>query len=221
MRQKLVYLATILSLATFPSLAKASAYEFSFAGPGTSGVLTLTYGTATDSKYPQAFEVTGIGGIFTDTNLGIVNATVTGLDPINHAAPEPTNNLAPNDFSKFPVAAGTMDGSLSYDNLYYPGGSPQTAPLTDYPFHGGFLDIYGLLFNISNGDTVNLWSNGLLPGATADDYGVAVATSATTLDYVGNGVVAPTPEPSSLCMLGTGLLALLLWRRPSLLRMTS
>jgi hypothetical protein len=212
--KQLLCSAAILLLATLPSRAKASTFDLTFTGPGVTGTLALTYGTAADSKYPQALEVTGISGTFTDSNIGIVDATVTGLVPINYATPEATNTLAPHDFSKYPVAAGTMDGSLSYDNLLYPGGSPQTAPLTDYPFHGGLLDIYGLLFTIPNGDVVNLWSNGLLPGAIQDDYGVAVATSAKTLDYVSNGVEI-TPEPSPFILLATGLLALLVWRRPA------
>ena len=205
MKHKLLYSAAALLLASLTSQANASIYQLSFGGSGVSGALTLTYGAGTDSKYPQATEITAISGLFTDTNLGIVNATITGIVPINHAAPEATNLLAPNDFSKFPVALGTMDGSLSYDNLIYFGGSPQTA--SDYPFHGGILDIYGLLFTINNGDVVNFWSNGITPGTTLPDYGVAVATSATVLDY--NGGVAITPEPSTLLMLGTGLSGLI------------
>ena len=63
---------------------------------------------------------------------------------------------------------------------------------------------------------MNFWSNGILPGTDAADYGVAVANSMTSLDYIGNGV-APTPEPGTFALLGTGVVALLArrssWRR--------
>ncbi len=121
-----------------------------------------------------------------------------------------TNLLAPNDFSKYAVASGTSHGSLSYDNLFYPAGSPPSA--TDYPFGGGLLDIYGLLFTLGNGDVVNLWSNGVPPGGSLD-YGVAVANASTSLDYVG-GSVAVSPEPGSFWLLATGLLGMAFWLRP-------
>jgi hypothetical protein len=85
------------------------------------------------------------------------------------------------------VAAGLPaqnNGFLTYDNLFYPGGSPQTA--SDYPFHGGFLDIYGLMFDIGGGMVVDFWSNGdSSPSGTGPiDYGVAVATKDLALNYV-------------------------------------
>lgn len=205
MRNKLVLSAALLIAALLPWRANADTFDFSFTGPGVSGTVALTYGSATDAKYPQAFEVTGITGTFSDSNngLNIVNASIGALVPINHATPEPTNLLAPTDFSRFAVATGLdpqSNGFLTYDNLVYPGGSPATA--SDYPVHGGFLDIYGLLFTIGNGQVVDVWSNGDFTGTGTGpiDYGVGVATSATALDYVGGGVVATTPDlPLLVC----------------------
>lgn len=209
---KLLLTATAFVAVSLLPQAKASTFNFGFTGPGVTGTIDLTYGTATDAKHTTGYEVTGISGTFSDSNngLGIVNAEISGLVPINYATPEATNRLTPNDFSRFSVASGTQHGSLSYDNLFFPGGSPASA--SDYPFGGGFLDIYGLLFTIGNGEVVNLWSNGVPPGGSLD-YGVAVANASTSLDYVGGGV-AVTPEPGSFWLLATGLLGVAVWLRP-------
>jgi hypothetical protein len=218
-RKPLLIASTLLFVALLPWQANADVVSFEFAGPGVSGTVDLTYGSATDGKYSQAFEVTGISGTFSDSNngLNIVNAPIGPLVPINPAAPDPTNLLAPDDFSRFAVASGlpaVSNGFLTYDNLYYPNGSPQTA--SDYPAQGGILDIYGLLFDIGGGDVVNLWSNGTFApnGAGPIDYGVAVATADTALDYVSGGV-SVSPEPTSFLLLGSALLGLLFWRRHS------
>ena len=215
--KNLVVSATLLLAASLHYEANAGTIGLGFSGPGVSGTVQLTYGTATDSKYPQAFEVTGISGTFTDTNngLNIVNASISSLVPITHDTPEPTNLLAPNDFSRFAVTAGLPpenNGFLTYDNLFYPGGSPQTA--SDYPVSGGFLDIYGLLFEIGGGRVVDFWSNGDFSGTGTGpiDYGVAVATHAAALDYVSGGV-SLAPEPSTIALIGGGLLGLLIRRR--------
>ncbi len=219
MKKILMVSATLLFTASLPWHAKAATFDFSFAGDGVSGTVELTYGTATDARYGQAFEVTGSRGTFSDTNngLNIVNASLGSLVAIRQDAPDPTNLLAPHDFSRFPVATGLppqANGFLTYDNLFYPGGSPPTS--TDYQVHGGFLDIYGLLFDIGGGRVVDFWSNGDFSGTGTGpiDYGAAVATGATTLDYVSGGV-SVSPEPGACSLLGGGLLGLLVWQRSS------
>jgi len=209
--------AALLAAASLPWQANASTFDFTFTGPGVSGSIELTYGSATDAKYPQAFEVTDLSGTFSDSNngLNLVNVPVGALMPITRDTPEPGNLLAPNDFSRFAVATGLdpqSNGFLTYDNLLWPGGSPPTA--SDYPLHGGFLDIYGLMFTLGNGDVVDLWSAGNITGTPPISYGVGVATHSTALDYVSGGVTATaTPEPGTVVLLGGGLLALMGWRR--------
>jgi len=58
-----------------------------------SGNLSSTYGTATHTKYPQAFEVTGISSTFSDSSNGFVllNVPVGALEIVKHGMPEATN----------------------------------------------------------------------------------------------------------------------------------
>jgi hypothetical protein len=196
--------------------AHASTLPITFSGQGVSGSLEITFGPGTDATYPNALEITGVSGTFTDTNNGldIVNAMVSGLEPINHAPPgDPMNiGVVPNDFSTFSVASGlppVSNGVVTYDNLFWPGGSPPVA--WDFDGAGGFLDIYGLAFTIDGGGTlVDLFDNGVgaFSGIDYGGFGVVVATPSAALDYVAQGVTASTPEPSTWAMMVLGFAGL-------------
>jgi PEP-CTERM motif len=211
MKRTLLAMAALAGMAV--GQASAATTPIYFSGPGVSGTLVITYGPATDLNYPNAFEITGISGVFSDSNNGldIVDAPVGPLVAINNATPESTNLLAPNDFSRFPVTAGLPsenNGFLTYDNLFWPSGAPATA--SDFDGAGGFLDIYGLMFSIGGGVVVDLFDNGVgaITGIDYGGYGVAVATAEASLDYVADGVTASTPEPSTWAMMILGFAGL-------------
>lgn len=219
----------LLGAALCGSTAQAQQASYSLSGSGISGAITLTYaanpntgvlGTSPNAHDPVgSYVVTGITGTFSDANIGLTNVAITGIVPSNPSSPEPTNLLAPHSFGWYPVAngvpgpGGTAPG-FSYDNLYYPGGSPQTA--SDYPFFGGVLDIYGLVFNLAGGDSVNLWSNGDVPGAGLN-YGVGVTDGTSVLDYAQPVSLTAVPELRTWSMMLFGFVGIgLAIRRRSL-----
>jgi hypothetical protein len=193
--------------------AHASTMPFTFSdGIGVSGSLVITFGTATDALYSNALEITGVSGSFSDSNIGIDNATVTSLVPINHATPlDPENiGVAPNDFSQFAVGSGLPPismGFITYDNLFWPGGASPTA--FNFDGSGSVLDIYGLMFGIGGGRVVDLFSNGVGNGQGDAVFGVVVATSDVALDTtVSGGISLSTPEPSTWAMMVLGFVGL-------------
>lgn len=215
MNNKISLGAAVIATIFLTVPAQAGSYKFDLSGSGISGTIALTYaanpntgvlpGTSPNPVDPIGSSiVTGISGTFSDTNIGIANMSITGIVASNPSSPQPTNLLAPHSFGFYPIAAGvkTPEGTapgLSYDNLFYLGGSPQAA--SDYPFHGGVFDIYGIVFTLANGHGVNLWSNGDNGGLT---YGAAVTDGENLLDYAAPVSVAAVPEPATWAMMILG-----------------
>jgi hypothetical protein len=183
------------------AVADPVSYTFAFSGGGISsyGVFNLTpTGTAgTD-------QITGISGYFSDINAGFAGA-ITALEPASLPSTPP------------PFVPPGFTATFSYDNLFYTdGNSPLVCPPDTpggppgYPFGGGYLDIYGVAFDVG-GYTVDLWSNGVVPGEGLT-YEVSDAIGPQLLEPDNEGQAVPvsfstaaTPEPGSLLLLAAGL----------------
>jgi len=149
---------------------------------------------------------------------------ITGVQSLNGASPSAGEYL-PASFSAL-VASNAPHGdpAVTFDNLFYASGSPVVCLDIDsngdttigYPFSGGFLDVYGVVFTLDNGDLLDLWSNGVMPGLGLN-YGAILLSPATqnyqVLSSQFNGVRATVPAPRSIWLFGAGLLGLFAWRR--------
>ena len=199
--------AAVAAIGSAACQARAADYLFNFHGGGVSGSIDLTYipdpntcvipGTLSPNTVDPigSYIVTGATWTFTDTNIGITNAAVTGIVARNPGDPDATNHYAPASFGRYAITNAAP--GFSYDDLLYPGGSPRAS--TAYPFHGGVFDIYGIIFTITGGDAVNLWSNGYAPAGFS--YGVGVTDGTNKLNYV-RAVSAPEPATWALMILG-------------------
>lgn len=207
--------AVVLAFA-FVAPAGAAPLRINFAGASSGGHVDLTLSPDTVAGDPSgAQSITDATGAYSNATLGISNATIVGVRALNFATPPPNETL-PGSYSAL-VPSATPVGS--YDNLFYVGGSPLVCIVNGvavYPFSGGLFDIFGVMLELDNGNFVDLWSNGVMPGLGLN-YGLAVFGvengSFVALDTQENGVTASVPEPPFIWLFGAGLVALFAWRR--------
>ena len=171
---------TLLLACTVAIAPRLSAETFTFTANGVGSAFSAS-GTLTgvaDPSTPGAFDITGGVGTANGTPFSLVTpgGTSTG-NPVN-------------------VTYNTAGGPYyyTYDNVVYT--------------QGAALDLYGLLFSeptdhlnffVQNGTFV--YSN---DASGANDFLVNFTLTDTT--DAGPTPVASTPEPSSIALLGTGLL---------------
>jgi hypothetical protein len=222
----------LLAMLALASNAKATTIHIGFAGPLGSGHASLNVGADSTPGDPAGAQlIMGASGSFSNATFG--NVSITGVRARNFATPfdmlpggswQPGDIPFPASFSQL-AASGTSpqdNGVITYDDLFYADGSPQTC--WDYPFFGGFLDPYGVMFSLGNGGYLDLWSFGVVPpdffgpgsnGGLA--YGMAVIAAVPGGGYTvlpGNPfAIASVPEPNSVWLFGAGLLGLFAWRR--------
>ncbi len=172
---------TLLLLCSFAvacPLAQADTFSFSANGTGFSANGTIT---ASASGTPGVDNITAISG-------AIDGLTITGLQPA-------TGNG--NGFSYVNYfSVGQYNYGPEFDNLLYTTGQP--------------LDEYGVAFTLSDGTIDNIYDeNGSLFYLDPANYTAADVSNPTPgMPLQSLTVASVTPEPSSLLLLGTGVLAL-------------
>ncbi|MGH8201149.1 MAG: PEP-CTERM sorting domain-containing protein [Steroidobacteraceae bacterium] len=241
---RLLAAGALLTALVAAPYAGATTIQVNFSGTAGSGYadLTLTPDPISSSNYQPTYNaVDGQNGIspplspydpagaqsITGASGSFDGVAITGVMALDQGA-APPGEVLPSSFSWI----YTTTGPNSFDNLFYANGSPLVCPPTTagggvgYPFSGGFLDIYGVMLTLQNGDAVGLWSDGVTaPGAFGPTwqggltYGLNVFTPTSQAGMYllsqsqFNGVSASVPEPSPLWLFGAGVLGLFAWRR--------
>jgi PEP-CTERM motif len=172
---------------TQSALADTAVYDFSIIGNGVSASGTITVQTTATTGVD---EITGITGTYSDS--GIATTSITSMYPdASFSVIEDSHHL------------------FAFDNLFYTSGNA-----------GLELDNAGMVFNLANGDYVGVCGTGCTTGVPPLPYNLNVVDTGGNYTHNNEGIgvtftpvansgspkVSAVPEPSSLLLLGTGLL---------------
>lgn len=215
--------AATLAMLAFAPYANATAVRINISGAVGSGYADLTVGPAPSGDVVNASHVPLA---ITDASGAFNGATITGVLALNHAV-APPGEVLPDSYSLLSIPGAGDHNGVSYDNLFYPNGSPLLCLIDGtpvYPFSGGFLDLMGVMFTLDNGNLVDLWSFGVTdpgffgpswPGGLTYGLKIMSPTADGGYEVLGGApfATASVPEPDFLWMFGAALLGLFAWRR--------
>jgi hypothetical protein len=216
--------AAVLAMFAFGSYASATVVRINFGGTTGSGHADLTLGATNPADVVDAsrppLTITDASGMFN-------GMAITGVHALNHAVPPP-GEVLPAAYSLFSIPGYGDHEGVSYDNLFYPYGSPLICLIDGtpvYPFSGGLLDLMGVMFELDGGNLLDLWSMGdtapgfffpSWPGGLT--YGMKMISPTTAGGYAvvsdeSIGVAVAVPEPDYLWLFGAAVIGLFAWRR--------